>query len=176
MHIKGLSLKDLAITISDYLAKNEVETILTGGACVVIYTDNKYLSDDLDFVLISSDDQKKVKELLIRVGFYEENRYFKHKDTEYFLDFVSPPPSVGAEPIKEIREIKKGNRKLKLLSPTDCVKDRLAAFYYWNDRQSLDQAVLVCKDNNVDLHEVERWSKKERMNLKFREFLEALYE
>jgi len=176
MHIKGLSLKDLAITISDYLAKNGIETILTGGACVVIYTDNKYMSYDLDFVLISSDDQKKVKELLIRVGFYEENRYFKHKDTECFLDFLSPPPSVGAEPIKEIREIKKGNRKCRLLSPTDCVKDRLAAFYYWNDRQSLEQAVLVCKDNNVDLNEVERWSKKERMNIKFREFLEALSE
>lgn len=174
MQIKGLSLKDLAIIISDYLAKNGIETLLTGGACVVIYTNNKYMSYDLDFVLISSDDQKKVKELLMKVGFYEENRYFKHKNTEYFLDFVSPPPSVGVEPIKEIREIKKGNRKLKLLSPTDCVKDRLAAFYHWNDRQSLEQAVLVCKDNDVDLNEIERWSKNEGMNIKFREFLEAL--
>lgn len=176
MQIKRLSLIDLAITISDYLARNGIETVLTGGACVVIYTDNKYMSYDLDFVLISSNDQKKVKKLLMKIGFYEENRYFKHKDTEYFLDFVSPPPSVGMEPIKEIREIKKGNRKLKLLSPTDCVKDRLAAFYYWNDRQSLQQAVLVYKYNNVDLNEIERWSKNEGMKLKFREFLEALSE
>ena len=39
-------------------------------------------------------------------------------------------------------ELKKRNKILKLLSPTDCVKDRLAAYYHWNDRQSLEQAIL----------------------------------
>ncbi|GAH95840.1 unnamed protein product, partial [marine sediment metagenome] len=42
MRLKGLSLKDFAIVISDYLIKNGIEVILTGGACVTIYTDNKY--------------------------------------------------------------------------------------------------------------------------------------
>jgi hypothetical protein len=44
MKIKGISLKDLAIYISDYLRKNGIETVLSGGACVTIYTDNKYLT------------------------------------------------------------------------------------------------------------------------------------
>ena len=30
---------------------------------------------------------------------------------------------------------------LGLLSPTDCVKDRLAAFYHWKDQQSLEPAI-----------------------------------
>lgn len=63
--------------------------------------------------------------------------------------------------------IEEGNRILRLLSPTDCVKDRLAAFYHWDDRQSLDQAILVCRDNNVDLKEIERWSLNEGMKNKF---------
>lgn len=174
MQIKNLSLKDFAIKISDYLIKNDVEVILSGGACVSIYTDNKYMSYDLDFVLISSEKQKKVKELLLSIGFIEDGRYFRHKDTEYFLDFVPPPPSVGSEPIKEVSEIKKGNCKLKLLSPTDCVKDRLASYYFWNDRQALNQAILVCKDCKVDLTEIERWSKNEEMSVKFEKFLEYL--
>lgn len=176
MRIKGLSLKDLAIVISDYLNRNGIEVVLSGGACVVIYTDNKYMSYDLDFVLISSDKQKETRQLLTKVGFYEEDRYFKHNDTEYFIDFTSPPLSVGDEPVSEISELKKGKYKLKLLSPTDCVKDRLASFYHWNDRQGLDQAILVCIDNKVDLKEVERWSINEGMNTKHEIFLKNLLE
>jgi hypothetical protein len=172
MRIKNLSLKDFAILISDYLSRNGIDTVLSGGACVSIYTKNKYISYDLDFVLFSSEDQKKVKRVLTEIGFYEENRYFKHNDTEYFLDFVSPPPSVGREPVKKIAEMKKGGRTLKLLSVTDCVKDRLAAYYHWGDRQALEQAILVCRDNPIDFKEVERWSKNEGMSDKYRMFNE----
>lgn len=174
MNIKGLSLKELAITISDYLNKNGIKTVLSGGACVSIYTNNKFMSYDLDFVLISFDEQKKTKELLTKIGFYPENRYFRHNESKYFLDFISPPLAVGNEPVKEIVEIKEGNCKLKLLSPTDCVKDRLSAFYHWNDRQSLEQAILVCLDNYIDLNEVERWSHKEGMSDKYKKFLKFL--
>jgi len=176
MRIKGLSLEDFAIVISDYLTKNAIEAILSGGACVTIYTKNKFMSYDLDFVLISYDKQKEVRQLLTEVGFYEEDRYFKHNDTEFFIDFISPPLSVGQEPVREISEIKKGGRVLKLLSPTDCVKDRLAAFYHWNDRQSLEQAVLVCKEVEVDLKEVKRWSINEGMSDKYEKFIERLNE
>ena len=62
---------------------------------------------------------------------------------------------------------------LKLLSPTDCVKDRLAAYYHWNDRPSLEQAVLVCQNQSVDLDEVERWSKSEGKGDKFKLFRKA---
>ncbi len=176
MRIKGLSLEDFAILISDYLIKNGIDVVLSGGACVTIYTENKFMSYDLDFVLISSDNQKAVKQLLGDIGFYEEDRYFKHNDTEFFIDFVSPPLSLGQEPVKEISEIKKGGRVLKLLSPSDCVKDRLAAFYHWNDRQALEQAVLVCKEVEVDLKEVERWSTNEGMSDKYEKFIERLNE
>jgi hypothetical protein len=174
MRLKGLSLEDFAVLISDYLIKNGIDVVLSGGACVTIYTKNKFISYDLDFVLISSDKQKEVRSRLAEIGFYEEDRYFKHRDTDFFIDFISPPLSVGQEPVKEISEIKKRGRVLKLLSPTDCVKDRLGAFYHWNDRQSLEQGVLVCKAVEVDLKEVKRWSINEGMSDKYEEFIERL--
>ena len=174
MRIKGLKIRDLAIVISDYLRRNGIETLLTGGACVVIYTNTKYMSYDLDFVLVSSEKQKEVGKLLRKIGFYEEDRYFKHTDSEYFIDFVSPPASLGSKPVKSISEIKKRGRKLKLLSPTDCVKDRLAAFYHWKDRQALEQAVMVCRSQRVDLEEVKRWSRNEGMAAEFKIFLKTL--
>jgi len=39
---------------------------------------------------------------------------------------------------------------LRLLTPTDCVKDGLSAYYHWNDLQSLHQAVWVAKNNEID--------------------------
>jgi hypothetical protein len=41
------------------------------------------------------------------------------------------------------------------------VKDRLCAFYFWNDQQGLAQAVLVAESQDVDLKEIKRWSKTE---------------
>jgi len=41
------------------------------------------------------------------------------------------------------------------------VKDRLAAFYHWKDQQSLEQAILIARDHNIDIEEVRRWSANE---------------
>jgi len=60
------------------------------------------------------------------------------------------------------------------MSPTDCVKDRLAAFYHWNDRQSLEQAILVSRRQSVDLKEIRRWSLKEGMADKLALFRKSL--
>jgi hypothetical protein len=51
--------------------------------------------------------------------------------------------------------------RVKIISPTDCIKDRLSWFYHSNDRQCLEQAVLVAQDNPVDLSEIRRWSEHE---------------
>ena len=47
---------------------------------------------------------------------------------------------------------------MQLLTPTDCVKDRLDAYHFWNDRQSLEQAIMVAKRNKVNFSEIEKWS------------------
>jgi hypothetical protein len=171
---KNRSLKKLAVIISDHLFKNGINAVLSGGACVTLYTQNKYISYDLDFVLLSHMDSKKIKKVMREIGFRQEGKYFKHEGTPYFVDFLSPPLSVGEEPVKEISEIKEGKKTLRLLSPTDCVKDRLAAFYHWNDKQSLEQAVLVCNNQQVDLAEVQRWSRNEGMSQKYEVFKDDL--
>ena len=94
--IKGLSLKDFAILVSDYLRRNGIETLLSGGACVAIYTKNKYMSFDLDLVLAASDDYRNAKQAMEAIGFDQKGRYFVHKDSRFFIDFVSPPASLDA--------------------------------------------------------------------------------
>jgi hypothetical protein len=176
MIAKGISLTDLAVFLSDHCRRNGIEVVLSGGACVSIYTRNKYMSYDLDFVLLTYASRKKIKTAMEAIGFREEGRHFRHPDTLYIVEFLSPPLSVGQEPVREIREIRQGDRVLRLLSPTDCAKDRLAAFYHWNDKQSLEQTVLLARNVHIDLREIQRWSLAEGMQDKFEQFKKALAE
>jgi hypothetical protein len=63
---------------------------------------------------------------------------------------------------------------LRLLTPTDCVKDRLATYNHWNDEQSLQQAVWVAQPNDVDLESIKTWSIKESSEQKYLNFYNKL--
>lgn len=52
--------------------------------------------------------------------------------------------------------------------------DRLAAFYHWKDRQSLEQAIMVTQNHPVKLKAVEAWSNKEGMKERYKIFINAL--
>lgn len=174
MNFEGISLARLAAVVCDRCRKDGIEVVLSGGACVSIYARNRYLSYDLDFVLLESVPRKRLRTAMESLGFKAEGRHFRNPGTPFIVEFLLPPLSVGEEPVREIRELKRGRAILRLLSPTDCVKDRLAAFYHWNDRQSLDQAILVCRSADVDIAEVERWSVAEGKRASFNAFKKAL--
>jgi len=151
---------DFGAFVQEHLRSKGIDMVLSGGACVSIYSANKYPSMDLDMIHTSL---MKPKRILIRdamreLGFVEDGCYFKHADTDLFVEFPAGPPAVGEEPVKEILERREATGILKIISPTDCVKDRLAGFYYDNDNQCLDQAILVAQENQIDLKEIERWS------------------
>jgi hypothetical protein len=61
-----------------------------------------------------------------------------------------------------------------MLTPTDSVKDRLAAWYHWKDPQSLEQALLVAAAQKVELTEVRRWSAREGFKEEYRTFEKRL--
>lgn len=155
-----IGIKHLAAVISSKLNENGIDAILVGGACVSIYTRNKYLSSDLDFVSASS--IKEISPVLAELGFdRKSSRHFKRKDCPFFVEFVAPPAAIGDEPIKKRNTLKTRAGNIILLTPTDSVKDRLAAYYYWNDPQTLEQALMLAKAQKINFIEVKRWSEKE---------------
>ncbi len=165
--IKSMTLGELAAFICTNLKSHGIPCVLSGGACVTIYSKNAYQSYDLDFIEQVYTTRNELRQVLGELGFVEENRYFIHNDTDFFIEFPSGPLSVGSEPVKEIYEIQFETGRLSLLSPTDCVKDRLAAFYHWDDLQALEQAKMVAKNYQIDLEEIKRWSDVENQLEKF---------
>jgi hypothetical protein len=59
---------------------------------------------------------------------------------------------------------------LHVISRTDCVRDRLAAFYHWDDRSSLVTATAVAQSGSIDLDLIRQWSTREGEATKFGEF------
>ena len=156
-----------------------IRSVLVGGAVVSIYTEGLYRSGDLDLV---PDDagRTRLAEELARIGFEpSRSRYFKHPSCPHlFLEFPRGPVEIGEEFPVVPAEIMVEGRTLRLLSPTDSVKDRLAGYIHWKARANFDQAVLICRrqGKEVDLNAVRRWCEGEGGAEAFRELVERLAE
>lgn len=169
---KQMSIKEFAIHVASELKKSGIDVILTGGAVVSIYSNNKYVSNDLDF--LSSSDHQKITDAMFILGFKNEGKDFYHPHSNFYVEFPGRTLIIGDSPMQPEGEIKEGSFKLKLLSPTQCVMDRLAAFFHWKDWQSLEQAVLVAKSHPVKFKELEKWSTSEGMSERYKVFLNEL--
>ncbi len=161
--VSEMSIGELAAYICNFLDSKGIKVTLSGGACVSIYSKNKYQSYDIDFIESFGVKQLKLKEVLKEIGFNEKGRHFVNSETEFFIEFPPGPLAIGDEPVKVTEIIDFPTGKLRLLSATDCVKDRLAGFYHWKDKQCLEQAILVSHDQVINFKEIERWSQKEGM-------------
>jgi len=161
--IRKMTRAELGAFVQEKLRTKGIDVVLSGGACVSIYSHGKYVSMDLDMICTSlmAPKRRLIREALAELGFLVKGRYFIHPDTDLFVEFPKGPLSVGEEPVKEIHDRQETTGILRIISPTDCIKDRLTWFYYDNDYQCLEQAVLVAKSNSIDLDEIERWSEAE---------------
>lgn len=156
--LKDMSYGELAAYIQMELRKKSIDVVLSGGAAVSIYTSNEYVSYDIDLVINHFANRKIIKAVMEDIGFNEVGRHFEHPDTILFVEFPAGPLSIGAEPVGKIDEIRFETGVLRVISPTDSVKDRLAGYYHWGDQQSLIQATIIAREQDIDLEEIKRWS------------------
>jgi hypothetical protein len=172
--IKSMSQVELAAYVQSHLQKAGINVVLSGGSAVSFYSSNKYVSNDLDLVNINFAKRKEIGTIMESIGFEEKGRHFVNPETQFLIEFPQGPLSVGEEPIKIIDEFELATGTLRIISATDCVKDRLCAYYFWNDQQGLAQAVLVSQSQMVDVKEINRWSIAEEKEREFEVFKSKL--
>lgn len=169
---KEMSIGEFAALVASHLQSKGISTVLTGGAVVSIYTENRYMSYDADF--ISPSDQKTINEAMEELGFEKQGKDFRHNETDFFIEFPTGPLALGNQLISAEAELEFKGHKLILLSPTQSVMDRLAAYFHWNDLQCLDQAVWIAAKHPVQMNKVKEWAKGEGHEEKFKIFLDNL--
>ena len=174
INIKDMTMPELASYVCTKLEENDVEVVLSGGSCVEIYSRGNYTSYDIDLINRYNDTFFKIKSTMESLGFEEEGKYFIFKDTKFYIEFPSGPLGVGDSHVEKIEEISTKYGVLKLLTPTDCIKDRLSAYYHWDDEQSLQQAIWVAQQNEINFDDLKDWSSKEQALLKYNNFINGL--
>src|SRR5439155_20714767 len=85
----------------------------------------------------------------------------RYRLISFFVEFPSGPLGIGRD--LRIRPVWRSRRAAKTiaLSATDACRYRLAAFYFWNDLQSLAAAVAIAVRNRVAFAKVRAWSRSE---------------
>jgi hypothetical protein len=159
--IAQMGMEELGAYVCSKLEEQGIKTVLSGGSCAEIYSHGKYVSDDIDLIDRYNAREGEITNVMTTLGFTEYSRYYIHADTKYFVEFPRGPLGVGDAPVHEIASMEFETGTLRLLTPTDCVKDRLAAYYHWKDEQGLDQALWVSEHNDIDLNAIRQWSERE---------------
>lgn len=164
------SLREVALAVGRALADHGIRAVLTGGACASLHAAGRYLSDDLDFVLVGRVQAADLDRAMASLGFVRETNRYVHPRSDFWVEFPRGPLAVGADLDVEMVEIRGRGGLVLALSPTDSCRDRLAAYYHWNDRQSLAVAAAIAARHDVDLERIRRWSEGEGHAGRFQEF------
>ena len=167
-------LRGVAFAVGRALAQHGIRAVLTGGACASLYAAGRYHSDDLDFVLEDRVEVANLDRAMASVGFVRDANRFVHSRSDFWVEFPRGPLAVGAD--LDVRPIgwREPAGSVLALSSTDSCRDRLAAYFHWNDRQSLETAVAIATHNKVDLDRIGRWSAGEGHSARFEEFANLL--
>lgn len=168
------TLPEAAAAVARALDSANIPAVLTGGACATIYTGGAYQSHDLDFIVSGKASRRSLDDAMATEGFGRDGDRYVHPATAFFVEFPRGPLAIGEDLAIRPILLKVGSTTISMLSPTDACRDRLAAFYFWADRQSLRVAVEIARRQRLSLFKIRRWSKQEGFEAKYAEFAAAI--
>jgi hypothetical protein len=163
--------------VASHLSLHGIDTILVGGAVAAIYSDGAYHSGDLDFVILNYLTENLPK-LMKEIGFERtESRHYSHPKCRHLIvEFTSPPAAIGEDYKIKPKEVKVNRTVIRIYSPTDCIRDRLASYIHFKAKECMDQAVLVAQRQKFNSKKIQDWCKSERTPEAFEEFKKRLDE
>ncbi len=155
------SLQEIAAIVSTALENAGIPAVLGGGGAVTHYSENEYMSTDLDFITVARN--KEIAPVVAELGFSPEGKDFYHPESQFFLEFPPGPLSFGDQYVDSSQTtiLKTKYGSVRIITPTQCVMDRLAWFKHGNDPQAREQAIMVAKRNRIEWDEIYLWSKNE---------------
>ena len=176
MNLEDLTLAEIAAVVYRHLREVGVEAVVVGGSSITIHVPAVYTSADIDLALISGFNRSKVAKTLERLGFHERGRDFVHPGVPYTIDLVAETPYIDQRAIKDFATVHTSEGPVRTYYIEDAAADRIAAWVYWSDSESLDVAerALSAAAKNVerdrlaaalDAIEAGDRSSKDRLNL-----------
>ncbi|MHB8178868.1 MAG: hypothetical protein ACYDA5_07865 [Vulcanimicrobiaceae bacterium] len=179
---KDSSLDEICFVAAHALRICGINSVLTGGGAAAIYAPQKYFSYDADFILDNDDSLAAVANALAPLGFVWEHRsrIFSHPSSQFTIDFPKGPLAIASDYVRETATLTRGELQLRILTITDCIRDRLTHFYYWGDYTALDAAINVAAAHIHEVNDelIRTWTAREghEHTAKYEEFRRRLHE
>lgn len=152
---------ELAAIVANHLKQHGIRVVLVGGLAVEIYSENLYLTKDIDMVNTSYDDSESLKTAMADLGFFKQGRVFVNESTQICVEFPSAPLAIGDQIIEETTVVHSEKGDIPILLATDVIKDRLLAYFHWQDRPSLVQALAVMINHLITPDELKAFCEAE---------------
>lgn len=166
------TLEELWKHVAVHLESEEIGITLVGGGAATIYSKGKYISGDLDFVLDSMFiKHNQVEQKLKKIGFIKDGVIYRHPDCKFTLEYKSPPIEIGEDSRVEPEIIDQDGVSIKILTPTDCIKDRLNKYHLYKDYEAFDAAVSVAIEQGFVIEKVERFCRENNIQVVFEKFV-----
>ncbi|MBG0788605.1 MAG: hypothetical protein H0S79_26245 [Anaerolineaceae bacterium] len=159
--IHEMNQAEIAAYVQTELRKANIYVVLSGGAVVGIYSKGDYVSKDIDLVNSGFSKREKIEQVMTTLGFHSVGRHYEHPNSNQIIEFPPGPLTLGDDPVMTTNQLYYETGTLETLTPTDCVKDRLAHYYHWGDNQCLHQAILVAQNYDIDIKDIDMWSEEE---------------
>lgn len=167
-----MTLEDLAYRICTALDEVRHHVVLSGGSAATVYAPEAYQSKDLDFVSVSySSLRNPPLAPLEQIGVKAiKNQMYQHPESPCTVEFLPGPLMVGSEQITQFDTLQRGEMKLHILTPTDCIRDRLAWHVAYRDVSAVQQAarVALAIEGRVEFEAIRDWCAREDSALTFR--------
>ena len=147
-----LGLPEVAAIVSAQLAERHIAVSIVGGSAVTLHAPDIYTSVDIDLAVLTGIDRKAIESALRSLGYQRTGRVFQHPKSRFTIDIVADTPYIADRPITEFAEINTEFGPVRTLLLEDALADRVAAFLFWSDSQSLDVAERVVRARTNALH------------------------
>lgn len=168
------SLEEMWKKLAAYLKSKNIDSVLVGGGVATIYSQGQYMSGDLDFVMGWGNSHKQIQKALEEIGFFRTGTIYRHPQTTFSLDFSSPPVDIGLGNDPEINEEIFDGQRIQILSPTECVKDRLNKYVHFKDQSAMQAALAVANKTPIALERIKQFCKENNFTESFDEFIRQL--
>ena len=173
-------IKIIAVITSAIKENLNLTPVVVGGQAVEFYTGGGYATMDVDIICEAS--TKKIGEILEKLGFYRENKYWILDSNKLDLAVETPSgPLAGAN--DKLMELEIGQHTAYFIGVEDIIIDRLNAYVHWNEKWQEEWilGMMVTNYEDIDWEYLKKRSSQEgvydslkRMSDKAKEFIKAL--
>jgi len=138
----------IALFSREVVRRGGKQPIIVGGQAVEIYTQGSYTTGDIDIKAPFEITEAILKEW----GFDKAGRPWLNRELNIYLDWLGSSLEEGEEAEKKAAIIKiTEDLEIRVISIEDLVIDRLGAFKWWGDTDSLMWAkVLIRVKKSID--------------------------